>query len=210
MSFALNPFITFGTQSGGGGGSTGTGRITVADAGALYTSVNLAMAAGHNVIAVIGETTENNSIFVPSPGLTLTIDPGANLNLGSGYFNFDANDLDINGNGSITYNHLSSGVILFRALNNAKLSVESITLNNNSAIQTCLTNSEFATFSNVKFVGVLKLCANANTIDGCIFDGNTIFIDSTSSNTIIDSSILRNVLVSDSGVNTMISDCVVY
>lgn len=209
MSFALNPFISFGTQSGGGG-SGGTGRITVADAGALYTSVNLAMADGHKVIAVIGETTENASISAPSPGLTLTIDPGANLNMGSGYFDFNANDLDINGNGSITYNHLSSGVILFQGLNNAKLNVENITINNNSAIATCLTNSEFASFSNVKFVGVLKLCANANILDGCLFDGNTIFIDSTSSNSVIDSSILRNVLISDSGVNTLISDCVVY
>ncbi len=211
MSFALNPFISFGTQNGGGGGATSAGRITVGSVGADYTTINNALAAGHKVMAVINDVTEVLDVSVPSPGLFIEIDPGAYLNMGSGYFNVSDRSLEIKGNGRISYNYSDVNTILFNGSGvTPKLTVGEVTIINNSPAASCITDINYARFYNVVFEGNVNICSDANVYEGCIWRFLNINIKSGADNTILDGSVFETVSVSDSGINTVISDTVVY
>lgn len=212
MSFAYSPIFLSGAGGGGGSSSSfGQEKITIgnADSGADYPTINAAIAAGYNIMNVISNVNEPSSIVVPSSGLSITIDPGATVNMGSNYFNIGDSSLSINGNGTILYAY-SSGITLFDADTNGKLSVGTVTIDNDSPIPVCLTDATYARFYDVVFDGNVSICGDSNIYKGCIYKNSTIFIYPNVDNTILSGSIFQGVAVSDSGINTVIADSVVY
>jgi hypothetical protein len=206
MSFAYSPFSLSGT----GGGSSGSGRITVGASGASYPTVTAALAAGHTVMSVINNVSEHSLINVPVDGLQLTIDANANFDIGSGYFNVFGYNMSVDGNGRLTYAATNTSHILFDGVDGGRLSVSDITVDNNSSVMSCLTDIKYARFYDVIFDGNVQICGDSNIYEGCIYKNSTIIVTSDVDNTIIDGSIFEGVVLADSGNNTVISDSVVY
>lgn len=210
MSFALNPYIGIGTAGGGGGGG-GTGRITVGASGAMYTTITNALVDNHKVMAVICDALQLGDVYVPVLGLTVTIDPGAHLQMGSGQFFMNSSAaLKIDGNGRLSHSYSDTSSILFNAAGGGLLNVDGIILDNNSSVVTSLTDVNFARFSNVVFEGTVAIAANDNVLGNCLYRNASIFINPTANNTLLDGCNFEGVTVSDSGVNTVISDVVVH
>lgn len=211
MSFALNPFISFGSSGGGGNGSTGTGRITVGASGALYSTINDALNAGHHNMAVICDAYEIQDVTVPLLGMTVTIDPGAHLLMSSGSFLMNESAaLEINGPGRLSYSYTSAADILFDTNGGGRLLVDGITLDNNSSVTHPLTDSNFARFSNIIFEGNINVTANDNVFNSCLYRNLSLFINNTANNTLFNGCNFEGISVADSGVNTVISNCVVH
>lgn len=200
MSFAYSPVDL--TSAGGG-----AGRITVGASGATYTSVEDALAAGANVFSIITDLTEEQLITVPDDGLEISIENGT-FNIGTGYINVAGNQFKLDGNGTLAYGSVNGTLI--SGVAGAALVVEGLTIDNNSVVTTCLTNIDYARWSNVIFLGNVRICGNQNIYEGSIYRSSAIVIPTGISNTLIDGSIFDSVVVQNSGTNTVISDAVVY
>lgn len=206
MSFAYTPITLSGTSSGGGG----AGRITVgaASAGANFTSIAAAMAASHNSFSIISDINAA-TITVPSSGLQISIDKGARLNIGSNRFDVGAGELQIDGNGILSYD--SAALPVFDGSADAVLLVKDISLINSGSLERCLTDIDHARFSSVLSSGNYRICGNATMHHGGIYRNGTIQIPSTVSNTMIAGSIFKSMgTIADSGVNTVVDGAVVY
>lgn len=202
MSFALNPFISFGAGGGGGGGG-GSCECSTVGSGADYETLSAALLAGSRNINVITDVTELTTI--PINGATIiNIVEGSVLNLGSNTLNWAGDyGLEINGNGSLLYN-TSSGV-LFNANGNtnAKLTVENINIQNNSSGNVCITDIDYARFHNVIFDSDLFICSDFNVYsDGIYRNGNIVFNTTGQHNNVV-GGIFENVIVVNSGVNCL-------
>lgn len=209
MSFAYSPINLDGSSGGTSGG--GAGRITVGsgNAGANFSSIAAAMAASHNSFSIISNLSAATPINVPASGLQISIDKGATLNIGSGYFNVGGNELQIDGNGILTYS--SSPFPLFDGTTGASLIVKDIGLFNSSSIERCLTDIDFARFSSVLSSGDYRICGNSSLHHGGIYRDGGVQVPSTVSNTLIASSIFRSMrAIADSGVNTVVDGALVY
>lgn len=202
MSFAYSPLDLTGA-----GGAGGAGRVTVGASGATYTSVEDALTAGVNVFSIITDLTEEQLITVPDDGLEISIENGT-FNIGTGYFDVGGNQLKLEGNGTLAYGSVVGTLI--SGVAGAALTVNGLTIDNNSGVTTCLSNIDYARFSNVIFLGNVRICGNQNIYEGCIYRSSTLLIPTGISNTLIDGSIFDTVLVQNSGTNTVISDAVVY
>lgn len=202
MSFAYSPINLTGSSSSAGGGN-----ITVGASGATYTTVAEALAAGVNSFSIITDLTESSLITVPFEGLAITLENGT-WNIGTGSINVGEYSLSLNGNGTLSYGNVQG--TLLSGVAGAELHVEGITIENTSSLLTCLTNLDYARFANVVFEGNVRICGDSNIYDGCIYKSSTITVQDAITNTLIGSSIFESVVLSDSGVNTLISDAVVY
>lgn len=207
MSFAYMPITLSGTTSGGGGGA---GRITVgaASAGASFTSIAAAMAASYNSFSIISNV-DAATITVPSSGLQISIDKGSRLNIGSSRFDVGAGELQIDGNGILSYD--SAALPVFDGSADAVLLVKDISLINSGSLERCLTDIDNARFSSILSSGNYRICGNATMHHGGIYRNGTIQIPSTVSNTMIAGSIFKSMgTIADSGVNTVVDGAVVY
>jgi hypothetical protein len=200
MSFAYNPLQT--------GGGSGSGRTTVGASGATYQTLSDAVTAGAYVLAVVADVTEDSTIFVPEDGLDIFIDNDAILNMGTNFFNVGANGLNIQGNGTLSYGNIPGP--LFSGIADAELTVEGITIDNNASTSVCITNIDYARFSDIIFDGNVRVCGDSNLYHDCIYRASNIQIITGITNTMIDGSIFESSAIADSGTNTVIADAVVY
>lgn len=203
MSFAYNPL----SLSGSAGGGSGSGRTTVGASGASYTSIAAAISGNANVLSVITDVTESDVVQVPDDGLDIFIENDSTLTMGTNTFNVGSYGLIIGGHGTLAFENAGT---LFSGVAGAELFVEGITIDNNASQDVCITNIDYARFSNVIFDGSIKICGDSNSYSSCIYKNGTLLVGSGISNTSIDGGILESMVVSNSGTNTVMSDLVVY
>lgn len=200
MSFSYSPL------SFGGGGGSGSGRTTVGASGATYQTITDALDAGANVLTIIADVTENASITVPSDGLDILINDDATLAMGTNNFNISTYGLMLAGNGTISYGNAGT---LMSGIAGAHLYVEGVTFDNAATQDVCVTNVDYARFSNVIFDGDVKICGNSNIYDGCIYRVGVLQVASGINDTSIDGGIFESITLSDNGTNTVVSDIVI-
>lgn len=209
MSFSYFPILLSGTAGGGGGGGGGVGGglITVGISG-MFPTISEALTNWHNVLFINSDTTEASDVTVPESGLTITILPGAELAMGSNTFLMNGRTLGINGAGTLSFSY-STPTNLFDGDDGSKLVVDGITIDNNGSAISCLTDIDYARFSNVRFDGSVFICSDYNVLNGCIYSNGNISIAANADGTLINGSILEGVLMVDSGNGSVMSDGVV-
>lgn len=205
MSFSYFPILLSGTA--GGGGAVGGGLITVGESG-MFPTISEALTNWHNVLYINSDTIESADVTVPSSGLTITILPGAELNMGTNSFLMHGKTLGVNGHGTLSFAY-SSPTNIFDGDNTSKLVVDGVTLLNNGGAISCLTNIDYARFCNVRFDGNVFICSDYNVLNGCIYSNGNLSIAANVDGTLMDGSIYDGILTIDSGNGHVISDGVI-
>lgn len=204
MSFAYSPVLLGGSSGSSSSSSVGGGLITVGSSG-IYPTINAAIEASHNVIFVNSATIETNDITIPSSGLYMTILPHGSVNMSNYVFSTDNAKLNINGNGTISYNY-SSIKTLFDGNDNSRLNIDGIQINNNSSATSYITDINDAKFSNLDIAGNININGNRNIFSSCKLSNGNITINNGINNTILNSCVFDGILIIDSGNGTIISD----
>lgn len=206
MSFAYTP-INIGTTSSGGtsGGATRGGLgATVASSGADYTSVGAAISGQQTIINVVGNVYEQANINLGSSGLNLFLYNGATVAMGTNSFSVDTGErLFVIGDGNITYSGAQLGA-LFNG--SGLLYVEGIGINNTNNNAACLTNMDYARFDSVRFDGDVRICGDFNIYSDCIYRYGTVLFATSANKSAVHGAVLENVLIVDSGTNSVVSD----
>jgi hypothetical protein len=188
-------------------GGTGVLGVTVAEfIPADFPSIVAALAANNTILNVIGDVNEVATINVPSSGLSITIFNASDVNLGTQNFVWtDNSNLDIRGNGFVSYGYASPTEIFDHSgFNLGRVTVDGITLNNNSSAPATLTDGVDGRFSNCVFTGGVLLDGTRNQIDSSDITGD-LEIAATSVNGKISSCQVDGSLT-DNGTATVISD----
>lgn len=188
-------------------GGSGVIGVTVAEfVPADFTTISAAIAASNRIINVIGDTTEGSTISVPNSGLSITMFNAADVDLGTNNFVWtDNSNVDIGGNGSITFGYSSATELFDHAgFNLSRVTVDGITLNNNSTDTATLSDGVDGRFSNLVINGDAVLDGTRNQINDTDINGNLI-VSATASNAKV-SDCQVNGTITDNGTNTVISD----
>lgn len=202
MSFAYSP-INIGTTGGGGATRGGLGA-TVAASGADYSTVSAAVSGQQTIINVIGSVTENSNIHTGSSGLNIFLYNGATVAMGTNSFSVDSGErLFVIGDGTITYSGAQLGA-LFNG--SGILYVEGVTINNTNNAAVCLTNMDYARFDSVRFDGDVRICGDFNIYSDCLYRNGTVLFASTANKSAVHGAVTENVLIVDSGTNSIVSD----
>lgn len=202
MSFSYFPIFL-----GGVGGGVGRGIITVGEFG-MFPTISEAITNWHNVLFINSDTVETSDVVVPSSGLTITVLPGVELDMGSNKFVVDNSALGVNGQGTISFSYQSPD-ILFDGNDNSNLVVEGITINNEGPNSSCLTDIDYARFSNIRFDGNVLICSDYNILSGCHYSNGNLSIAANADGTLINGAVFDGTLTIDSGNSTVISDGVI-
>jgi hypothetical protein len=201
MSFAYSPINLNGT----GGTSTGAGIGTrVAATGGDYPTIAAAAAASQTVVHVIGDVIETQNIQVPGSGMDITLYNDARVAMGTNSFQVEAGEnLFVRGNGIINFGAITAGTLF---AGSGALHVENVTITNTSNNAICVTNMDYARFDSVRFEGDVRICGDFNIYSDCQYRNGTVLFTTAANKSAVHGAVTENVLIVDSGTNSVVSD----